>query len=89
MSAGNAPVQRTDEAVAVVVRYEAKDYEFSVDPDTETILDLRKRIAEETGVAVSQQELSFTKRDAMQVDDDKTLADYRFNGGCFMDLVKK
>ena len=78
-----------EDTVAVVVRYETQDYELAVDPQTETIADIRKRLEEQTGLAVKDQDLSFTKRAAMVVDDDKTLADYRFNGGCFMELKKK
>ena len=78
-----------DSTVSVVVRYETQDYDLAVDPSTETILDIRKRLEEQTGLAIKDQDLSFTKREAMIVDDAKTLADYRFNGGCFMELKKK
>jgi hypothetical protein len=79
----------SDDTVNVVVRYETQDYELQVDPNTETMADIRKTLEEKTGLAVKDQDLSFTKRAAMIVDDKKTLADYRFNGGCFMELKKK
>ena len=77
------------DTVAVVVNYGGKDVELAVDPATETFAEIKKRIADRTGVAVGDQNLSFNKLKDMEVHDDKCLAYYRFSGGCFMNLEKK
>jgi len=77
------------DTVTVVVRYLKDDIELQVHPEDETISDIKSRLEEKTGLAVSKQELKFTKKEIMEVYDDKNLAFYRYSGGCFMTLTEK
>jgi len=77
------------ETVTVMVHYGKEHIELDVDPNTETMADIKSRLEDKTGVAAANQKLSFNKLKEMEVYDDKTLSFYRFNGGCFMNLETK
>lgn len=77
------------ETVTVVVRYGKENIDLKVDAATETFADIKQRLADKTGLAPADQNLSFNKLKDMEVYDDKCLSFYRFNGGCFMNLEKK
>lgn len=81
--------QQQRDTVTVMVRYGKDDHELQVHPLEDTIGDIRNQVAQKTGVAIANQNLVFNKKEIMELYDDKNLAFYRFNGGCFMTLTKK